>query len=84
MAAVILLAGWNVAETLSPPAIVLALVVAGLVVLAARRPVVHTTPDLPAGTPALRERAVLDVRLRDPDAPGRPRPRAPSVRTRAA
>jgi hypothetical protein len=88
VAAAVLIAGWNAADAVTPSAVLLAaaaLAVAGLVMLAARRPAAPQPPDAPARV-ALRERAgqATFVRSRDPDAAGRPRPRAPSARARAA
>jgi hypothetical protein len=84
-----LIAGWNAADALTPSAILLAaaaLAVAGLVILAARRPAVHLAPETGTRSTALRERAsrAVFIRLRDPDGAGRPRPRAPSARGGAA
>ena len=84
-----LIAGWNAADALTPSAVLLAaaaLAVAGLVVLAARRPAASVAPDVLAGHASLRERAGRPafIRSRDPDAAGRPRPRAPSAPARAA
>jgi Family of unknown function (DUF6412) len=84
-----LIAGWHAADALTPSAVLLAaaaLAVAGLVALACRRPAPHLVPDTPAGSRALRERAqrATFIRLRDPGAAGRPRPRAPSALTGAA
>jgi Family of unknown function (DUF6412) len=84
-----LIASWNAADALTPSAVLLAaaaLAVAGLVILAARRPAAGTAADAPAGSVSLRERAgrMVFVRLRDPNAAGRPRPRAPSALARAA
>jgi hypothetical protein len=88
VAVTVLIAGWNAADALTPSGVLLAaaaLAVAGLVVLAARRPVVRPVPDARRRALSLRERAVhaAFIRLRDPDAAGRPRPRAPSARVRA-
>ncbi|WP_329234423.1 DUF6412 domain-containing protein [Actinoallomurus sp. NBC_01490] len=85
----VLIAGWDAADALTPSGVLLAaaaLAVAGLVLLAARRPAVRLAPEGPARSLALRSRArrTAIVRLCDPDAAGRPRPRAPSARTRAA
>jgi hypothetical protein len=85
----VLVAGWNAADALTPSAVLLAaaaLAVAALVILAVRHPAVHLTPEDQAPSAALRERAgrAVFVRLRDPGAAGRPRPRAPSARARAA
>ena len=83
-----LIASWTVVEALTPSAVLLAaaaLAVAGLVALAARRPPVSAGVEAPArSAAALRAGHGPFVRLRDPDAAGRPRPRAPSARTRAA
>jgi hypothetical protein len=84
-----LIASWNAADALTPSGVLLvaaALAVAGLVILAARRPAASVTPEAPARSASLRERAgrTVFVRLRDPDAAGRPRPRAPSALARAA
>jgi hypothetical protein len=86
-----LIAGWNAADTLTPSAVLLAaaaLAVTGLVILilAARHLAVHLAPEARASSVALRERAsrAVFIRLRDPDAAGRPRPRAPSAHARAA
>jgi hypothetical protein len=84
-----LIASWNAADALTPSAVLLAaaaLAVAGLVVLAARRPGASVGPDAPAGSASLRERAgrTVFIRSRDPGAAGRPRPRAPSALARAA
>jgi hypothetical protein len=89
VAVTVLIAGWNAADALTPSAVLLAaaaLAVAGLVILAARHPAVHLTPDNRVRSVALRERAgrAVFIRLRDPDAAGRPRPRAPSAHARAA
>jgi hypothetical protein len=85
-----LIAGWSAADALTPSAVLLAaaaLAVAGLVILAARHPAVHLTPDNQvraiSSVCARAGRAVF-IRLRDPDAAGRPRPRAPSAHARAA
>jgi hypothetical protein len=76
MAAILSLADWHLP---GPSVMLLALVVASLVVvaLAARRPAAYAVSESSAGTHVLREHAVLGIRLRDPDAAGRPRPRAP-------
>jgi hypothetical protein len=84
-----LIASWNAADALTPSGVLLAaaaLAVAGLVVLAARRPAANVAPDAAAGHASLRERVGRTVfsRLCDPDAAGRPRPRAPSALARAA
>ncbi|GAB2830949.1 hypothetical protein GCM10027176_39150 [Actinoallomurus bryophytorum] len=84
-----LIASWNAADALTPSTVLLAaaaLAVAGLVILAARRPAASVAPGVPAGHASLRERAgrTVFIRLRDPDAAGRPRPRAPSALARAA
>lgn len=84
-----LVATWHLADALTPSGVLLAaatLAVAGLVILIARRPVVVGHAETPARTLALRERAARTtfLRLRDPDAAGRPRPRAPSVSPWAA
>jgi Family of unknown function (DUF6412) len=84
-----LIASWNAADALTPSAVLLAaaaLAVAAVVILAARRPAASLAPDAPAASASLRERAgrTVFVRLRDPDAAGRPRPRAPSAPARAA
>jgi len=84
-----LITSWNAADALTPSAVLLAaaaLAVAGLVILAARRLAASGTPDAPAGHASLRERACRTVFIRsgDPDAAGRPRPRAPSALARAA
>jgi len=86
-----LIAGWNAADALTPSGVLLAaaaLAVAGLVILATCRPAPRPVlPDAPRRrSVALRERAVhaAFIRLRDPDAAGRPRPRAPSPCLRAA
>jgi hypothetical protein len=89
VAVAVLIAGWNAADAVTPSAVLLAaaaLAVAGLVILAARRPAAHLPPDAPARSVALRERAAQAtcVRSCDPGAAGRPRPRAPSARVRAA
>jgi hypothetical protein len=84
-----LIASWNAADALTPSAVLLAaaaLAVAGLVILAARRPAVGVATDAPAGSGSLRERAgrTIFIRLRDPNAAGRPRPRAPAALAGAA
>ena len=84
-----LIASWNAADALTPSAVLLAaaaLAVAGLVILAARRPAASVGPDAPAGSVSLRARAGRTVLIRssDPGAAGRPRPRAPSALARAA
>jgi hypothetical protein len=84
-----LVAAWQLADALAPTAVLLAvatLAVAGLVALVARRPATVTGAGGPAHALALRERAsrTTFLRLRDPDAAGRPRPRAPSAGPRAA
>jgi hypothetical protein len=89
VAVTVLIAGWNAADALTPSGVLLAaaaLAVAGLVILAARHPAVHPAPDTPTRSAALRERAgrAVFIRLCDPDAAGRPRPRAPSAQVRAA
>ncbi|MDN3355319.1 DUF6412 domain-containing protein [Actinomadura sp. DC4] len=80
-----LIAGWTAADALTPSAFLLAaaaLAVAALVVLAARRPdVISLTSARSAVVDA--SRAVV-IRLCDPGAAGRPRPRAPSALLRAA
>jgi hypothetical protein len=88
-AAAVLIAGWHVADGLTPSMVLLAaaaLAVAGLIALAARRPAAYAASNAPARSLALRERAarVVVVPLRDPDADGRPRPRAPSATPWAA
>jgi hypothetical protein len=88
-AVAVLVAGWHVADALTPSQVMLAaatLAVAGLVVLVARRPAAYLSSQAPLRALALRERAgrTIFLRLRDPDAPGRPRPRAPSANPRAA
>jgi hypothetical protein len=80
-----LIAGWSAADALTPSGVLLAaaaLAVAGLVILAVRRPAAHLAPDSQTRSLTLRERAgqTIFIRLRDPGAAGRPRPRAPSVR----
>ena len=89
VAVAVLIAGWNAADAFTPSAVLLAaaaLAVAGLVILAARRPPAHLPADAPARSAALRERdgQATFIRSRDPDAAGRPRPRAPSARARVA
>jgi Family of unknown function (DUF6412) len=90
VAVTVLIAGWTAADALTPSGVLLAaatLAVAGLVILATCRPAAPPVPDAPRRrSVALRERAVhaAFVRLRDPDAAGRPRPRAPSSGARAA
>ena len=90
VAVTVLIAGWNAADALTPSGVLLAaaaLAVAGLVILATCRPAPRPVPDAPRRrSVALRERAVhaAFIRLRDPDAAGRPRPRAPSARIGAA
>ena len=84
-----LIAGWNAAGALTPSAVLLAaaaLAVAGLVIVAARHRPVRPAPETAGGSAALRERAgrAVFVRLCDPGAAGRPRPRAPSAHARAA
>ncbi|GLY76453.1 DUF6412 domain-containing protein [Actinoallomurus iriomotensis] len=89
VAVTVLVAGWDVADALTPSGVLLAaaaLAVAGLVLLAARRPAVRFAAEGAGPSPAMRSRArrTAIVRLCDPNAAGRPRPRAPSARTRAA
>jgi hypothetical protein len=89
VAVAVMIAGWDAADALTPSGVLLtaaALAVAGLVLLAVRRPAVRHAPEGPARSPALRSRTrrTTTVRLCDPDAAGRPRPRAPSARARAA
>jgi hypothetical protein len=89
VAVTVLIAGWSAADALTPSAVLFAaaaLAVAGLVILAARHPAPHRAPDGRVRSVALRERAgrAVFLRLRDPDAAGRPRPRAPSARAGAA
>jgi Family of unknown function (DUF6412) len=84
-----LIASWNAVDALTPSAVLLAaaaLAVAGLVILAARRPAASVAPDASSGSVSLRERAgrTVFIRLRDPGAAGRPRPRAPAALARAA
>jgi hypothetical protein len=84
-----LIAGWSAADALTPSGVLLAaaaLAVAGLVILAARRPAGLLVLETQIRSLALRERAgrTALIRLRDPGAAGRPRPRAPSARARAA
>ena len=84
----VLIAGWNAADALTPSGVLLAaaaLAVAGLVILATCRPAPRPVPDAPRRRSlALRAVHAAFVRLLDPDAAGRPRPRAPSARLRAA
>ncbi|GLY91653.1 DUF6412 domain-containing protein [Actinoallomurus iriomotensis] len=89
VAVAVLVAGWDVADALTPSGVLLAaaaLAVAGLVLLAARRPAVRLAAEGAGPSLAMRSRArrTAIVRLCDPNAAGRPRPRAPSARTRAA
>ncbi|MFB9835834.1 DUF6412 domain-containing protein [Actinoallomurus acaciae] len=89
VAVAVLIAGWDAADALTPSGVLLAaaaLAVAGLVLLAARRPAVRPTPEVSARSVSLRSHArrTAIVRLCDPDAAGRPRPRAPSAGTRTA
>jgi hypothetical protein len=82
-----LIASWTAADALTPSAVLLAaaaLAVAGLVILAARRPAVGVATDAPAGHTSERAGRTIFIRLRDPDAAGRPRPRAPAALARAA
>jgi hypothetical protein len=77
-----LIASWNAADALTPSAVLLAaaaLAVAGLVILAARRPAASVASDVPAGRVSEHAGRTIFIRLRDPDAAGRPRPRAPSA-----
>lgn len=82
----LLIAVWAVADAATPSAVLLAataLVLAGLVALAARHAVPYAarTPHVPT---AVRSGGMIFVALRDPDGPGRPRPRAPSAYPGAA
>ena len=74
-----LIASWTAADAMTPAVLLAAaaLAVAGLVVLASRHRAVSTSPSPPADARAFPEHTTL-IRLRDPDAAGRPRPRAPS------
>jgi hypothetical protein len=89
VAAALLIAGWQAVDAMTPSGVLLAaaaVAVAGLVVLAAGRLAARLPPYAAVPSAALRERAghAPFIRLRDPDDAGRPRPRAPAARTRAA
>jgi hypothetical protein len=86
VAVTVMIAGWNAADAQAVLLAAAALAVAGMVLLALRsapRPAPYTPARRYA---ALRERAVRAavIRVRDPDAAGRPRPRAPSALAGAA
>jgi len=71
----------------SPLGLASALTAGLAVALVAAAVVVHlepTTAAMRVRAISLRERAQLFTRLSDPDAPGRPRPRAPSTGSAAA
>ncbi|MCO6007847.1 DUF6412 domain-containing protein [Actinoallomurus purpureus] len=77
-----MIAWWDLAAAITPSAVLLAaatLAVAGLITLVACRAPVAVAAGRPVRAAALRDRAGRSalVRLRDPDAPGRPRVRAP-------
>jgi hypothetical protein len=76
-----MIAWWDLADASTPSAVLIAaaLAVAGLIVLAAHRAPAAVAADAPLRAATLRDRAGRSalVRLRDPDAPGRPRVRAP-------
>jgi hypothetical protein len=76
-----MIAWWDLTDALSPSVLVAAatLAVAGLIVLVACRAPAAVAADAPVRAAVLRDRAGRSalVRLRDPDAPGRPRVRAP-------
>ncbi len=82
---------WALTAFLASPAIFLALAtIAGLLALGVRTAIAARRQHTPSATGvraiALRSRARRSVflRLRDPDAAGRPRPRAPSTAVAAA
>ncbi len=79
----VLIAAWQLSDALTPSGVLLvaaALAVAGIAILIARRPAARASAKTLAGPLALRDRVRgLVVRLLDPGAPGRPRPRAPSA-----
>jgi hypothetical protein len=77
-----MIAWWDLADALTPSAVLIAaaaLAVAGLIVLTVHHAPTAIAADTPVRAAALRDRAGRSalVRLRDPDAPGRPRVRAP-------
>ncbi len=81
-----LIAGSNAADALTPSGVLLAataLAVAGLIALAVRRPPLAVPAR--TGLAVSHERAgeTIFIRLRDPGAAGRPRPRAPTPRAGA-
>jgi hypothetical protein len=83
-----LTATWQPSDALAPSTVLLVaaiLAVAGVAVLIARLPGLRSCAGAPARTRVLRNsgRGLL-IRHRDPDGPGRPRPRAPSTGPLAA
>ncbi|GAA4601408.1 hypothetical protein GCM10023195_03550 [Actinoallomurus liliacearum] len=77
-----MIAWWDLTDALTPSVVfaaAAALAVAGLIVLVAGRAPVAVAAGPRVRAAALRDRAGRSalVRLRDPDAPGRPRVRAP-------
>ncbi|MCO5974312.1 DUF6412 domain-containing protein [Actinoallomurus soli] len=77
-----MIAWWDLTDAPASSAVLVVaatLAVAGLIVLVAHRVPVILTAGPPIRAAALRERAGRSalLRLRDPDAPGRPRVRAP-------
>jgi predicted permease len=77
-----LLAAWQLPDALTSSAVLLAAaaLAVGLVVLTVRLAPAYVFAEAPGRGVALRSRAsrTIFLRLRDPDAAGRPRPRAPS------
>ncbi len=78
----VLITAWQLADAVTPSGVLLAAAVlaVGLAVLTVRRTRLVAVTPVAEGSAALRSRAgrTVVLRLLDPDAAGRPRPRAPS------